>query len=106
MSYRNLQECVQDLEANGHLVRIDAEVDPHLELAAIQRRAFRAKAPALLFTRVKGTPFPMLSNLFGTRERLHFIFRSICNTIDRINAQNYKIVYKLPSIIRQKLIEI
>ena len=56
MSYRNLQECVQDLEANGHLVRIKTEVDPHLELAAIQRRAFRAKAPALLFTRVKGTP--------------------------------------------------
>ena len=25
MSYRNLQECVQDLEANGHLVRVDAE---------------------------------------------------------------------------------
>lgn len=54
MSYRNLQECVADLEANGHLVRIEAEVDPHLELASIQRRAFRAKAPALLFTRGQG----------------------------------------------------
>ena len=86
MSYRNLQECVQDLEANGHLVRIDAEVDPHLELAAIQRRAFRAKAPALLFTRVKGTPFPMLSNLFGTRERLHFIFRRSLPAVEAVLA--------------------
>ena len=84
MSYRNLQECVADLEANGHLVRIDAEVDPHLELAAIQRRAFRAKAPALLFTRVKGTPFPMLSNLFGTRERLHFIFRRSLPAVEAV----------------------
>ncbi|MTJ91272.1 MAG: UbiD family decarboxylase [Desulfovibrio sp.] len=84
MSYRNLQECVQDLEANGHLVRIDAEVDPHLELAAIQRRAFGAKAPALLFTRVKGTPFPMLSNLFGTRERLHFIFRRSLPAVEAV----------------------
>ena len=84
MSYRNLQECVADLEAHGHLVRIDAEVDPHLELAAIQRRAFRAKAPALLFTRVKGTPFPMLSNLFGTRERLHFIFRRSLPAVEAV----------------------
>ena len=75
MGYRNMQECLADLESHGHLKRIDAEVDPHLELAAIQRRAFRTKAPALLFTRVRGTSFPMLCNLFGTRERLQYIFR-------------------------------
>ncbi|MBE6441942.1 MAG: UbiD family decarboxylase [Desulfovibrio desulfuricans] len=75
MAYRTLRECVDDLAAHGQLVRVDADVDPYLELAAIQRRAFRAKAPALLFTRVRGTRFPMLANLFGTRERLHCIFR-------------------------------
>ena len=48
--WRNLRECLTDLEAHGQLVRVDAPVDPYLELAAIQRRAFRAKAPALLFT--------------------------------------------------------
>ncbi|MFO7803092.1 MAG: UbiD family decarboxylase, partial [Desulfovermiculus sp.] len=31
--------------------------------------------PALLFTRVTNTSFPMLGNLFGTKERLEFIFR-------------------------------
>ena len=50
-------------------------MDPYLELAHIQRRAFRSKSPALLFTRVKGCSFPMLANLFGTTERLHYIFR-------------------------------
>lgn len=73
--WRNLRECLTDLEAHGQLVRVDAPVDPYLELAAIQRRAFRAKAPALLFTRVNGTSFPVLTNLFGTRERLYHIFR-------------------------------
>ncbi len=73
--WRTLRECLTDLEAHGQLVRVDAPVDPYLELAAIQRRAFRAKAPALLFTRVKGTSFPVLTNLFGTRERLCHIFR-------------------------------
>ena len=75
MGYASLQDCVRDLAAAGDLVRVDAPVDPHLELAAIQRRAFRAGAPALLFTRVNGTDFPVLVNLFGTKTRLHFLFR-------------------------------
>ena len=70
MGYANLNRCLADLEAQGQLRRVDVELDPCLELAAVQRRAFRAKAPALLFTRVKDTRFPMLANLFGTRERL------------------------------------
>ncbi|MDR1947725.1 MAG: UbiD family decarboxylase [Desulfovibrio sp.] len=76
MAYRNLRDCIRDLEASGRLKRIDSlEPDPYLELAAIQRRAFRASAPALLFSRVKGCAFPVLANLFGTRERIRYIFR-------------------------------
>jgi len=30
MAYRSLQECVIDLEKNGHLVRIKEEIDPYL----------------------------------------------------------------------------
>ena len=86
MSYRNLAACVADLERHGQLVRIDAEIDPHLELAAIQRRAFAAKAPALLFTRVRGSRFPLLGNLFGTRERLHFLFRHSLRAVEGVLA--------------------
>ena len=77
MTYSTLRACIDDLEKHHHLVRIDDfEVDPHLELAAIQRRAYQKGAPALLFSRVKGTPFPMLAGLFGSMERTRFIFRS------------------------------
>ncbi len=76
MIHRNLMDCVKDLEANGQLRRIEAEVDPFLELGVIQRLALQKKNPALLFTRVKGTKFPMLANLFGSKERIRFIFRS------------------------------
>lgn len=86
MGYACLRECLADLEAQGQLKRVDAELDPYLELAAVQRRAFRAKAPALLFTRVKGTRFPMLANLFGTRERLRYIFRDSLSTVDAVLA--------------------
>lgn len=86
MGYRNLQECVADLEKVGQLRRIDVPVDPHLELAHIQRRAFRSKSPALLFTRVKGCSFPMLANLFGTKERLHYIFRDSLAGVEAVLA--------------------
>ena len=47
MGYRNLQECVADLERSKQLIRIDAEVDPRLEIAEIQRRVYQAAGPAL-----------------------------------------------------------
>src|SRR5262245_26483903 len=75
MGYRNLQQCLTDLERTGQLVRIEQEIDPNLEAAAIHRRVYRAGGPAVLFARVKGTPFPMVSNLFGTLDRTRFLFR-------------------------------
>ncbi|MEO7427348.1 MAG: UbiD family decarboxylase [Fibrobacteria bacterium] len=75
MPYAGLKECVEDLERTGRLLRVGEEVDANLEMAEIQRRVHAARGPALLFTRVKGTAFPCLSNLYGTRERTHFLFR-------------------------------
>lgn len=74
-AYKSLRQCVDDLERHGHLRRVDAEVDPHLEAAEVQRRVYQAGGPALLFTRVRGCRFPMVSNLFGTMERMRFMFR-------------------------------
>jgi len=86
MGYRNLTECVRDLETTGQLLRIDAEIDPYLEAGAIQRRVYAAGGPALYFARVKGTSFPMLGNLFGTMERTRFLFRDTLDTIERLVA--------------------
>ncbi|MEZ4824695.1 MAG: UbiD family decarboxylase [Bacteroidia bacterium] len=84
MRYKSLYHCVLDLERNGHLVRISQEVDPHLELAEIQRRAYAAQSPALLFEKVKGSPFPAVCNLFGTVERTEFIFRSTLQQVKKV----------------------
>ncbi len=75
MGYRNLRECVTDLERHGRLVRVREEIDPHLELAEIQRRLYRAQGPAVLFERLKGCAFPAVCNLFGTADRTRFLFR-------------------------------
>ena len=60
---------------NRMLVRVPDEVDGHLEVAEIQRRAYAAGAPAILYENVKGSAFPCVSNLFGTMERARFLLR-------------------------------
>lgn len=75
MAYRSLRECVDDLARIGDLVEIAAEVDPRLELGMIQRRAYRAQAPALLFSNLKGCRYPALANLYGTKKRARYVLR-------------------------------
>jgi len=84
MGYKNLQECVADLQRRGQLLRIDVPLDPHLEVGALQRRVYQAGGPALLFTNVVGCRFPLLGNLFGTLERTRFIFRDTLDDIRRL----------------------
>ena len=86
MSYKSLRECANDLEKHGKLVRIKQEVDPDLEMAEIHRRVYEAKGPALLFEKVKGSPFQAISNVYGTEERTDFIFRHTIKNIKRVIA--------------------
>lgn len=73
--YRNLEECILDLEKAGQLIRIHEEVDPYLEMAAVHMRINQVGGPALLFENVKGSKYRAVSNLFGNLERSRFIFR-------------------------------
>src|SRR5690606_22465717 len=73
MDFSSLRSAVEALERKGWLRRVTEEVDPHLEMAEIHRRVYDAGGPALYFERVKGSPFPAVSNLFGTRERTLFL---------------------------------
>lgn len=92
MAYKNLEDCLLDLEKNNHLVRIKEEVDPYLEMAAIHLRVYEAKGPAILFENVKrsplsnykGTPFRAASNIFGTLERSKFIFRDTFKLVQQL----------------------
>jgi len=81
MGFRSLRACVDALHAEGGLVVVDHPVDPHLEIAEIQRRLFRAGGPAVLFSRPRDTAFPVLVNLYGTKPRVERIFT---DTLDRV----------------------
>jgi UbiD family decarboxylase len=74
MSFGNLHAFVSELRRRGELVVVEAEVDPRLELAEIHRRVIAAGGPALLFQRVKGKSFPVVTNLFGSKARVDLAF--------------------------------
>jgi 4-hydroxy-3-polyprenylbenzoate decarboxylase len=84
MGYANLRSCLADLERTRQLVRIEADIDPDLEMAAIQRRVYAVSGPALYFANVKGCAFAMTSNLFGTIERTRFLFRDALAAVRRL----------------------
>ena len=84
--YKTLEQCLLDLEAHGHLVRVREPVDPYLEMAAIHLKVHAAGGPALLFERVKGTKYRAVSNLFGTLERSRFIFRKTWHSVQNVIA--------------------
>jgi 4-hydroxy-3-polyprenylbenzoate decarboxylase len=84
MHYSSLEQCLLDLEQNGHLIRIKEEVDPYLEMAAIHLRVYEAGGPAILFEKVKGSKFRAASNIFGTIERSKFIFRKTFTKVQKL----------------------
>ena len=72
--FPDLRTFLDRLRADGDLAVVDASVDPHLEAAEIHRRVIAAGGPALLFTNVRGSDFPLVTNLFGTARRAQLAF--------------------------------
>ena len=70
MAYDGLRSFVSALEKEGELVRIEREVDPHLEIAVLADRVMKEGGPALLFEKPKGSRLPLLINAFGSRKRM------------------------------------
>ncbi|REK60538.1 MAG: 4-hydroxybenzoate decarboxylase [Cohnella sp.] len=74
MSFSSLRPFLEVLRKDKDLAIIEAPVDPYLEIAEIHRRVIQEEGPALLFTNVKGSPFPVATNMFGTSRRVDLAF--------------------------------
>src|SRR5688500_20157635 len=72
--HSSLRTFLDLLVRENEVTTIKAEVDPYLELAEIHRRVIDEGGPALLFKHVKGSRFPVVTNLFGTARRLELAF--------------------------------
>lgn len=65
-----MQKQIEHLIASGEMRVVEREVDPTFELAAVVAKSQQESERPLLFKQVKGTEFPVVSNLFGSRARL------------------------------------
>ncbi|HMK33500.1 MAG TPA: menaquinone biosynthesis decarboxylase [Desulfomonilaceae bacterium] len=74
MAFENLQQLIAALERNGQLTRITEQLSPFLEISEISDRVVKAGGPALLFENPTGHSVPVLTNMYGSAERVKTIF--------------------------------
>jgi len=65
-----MREYLERLRCRGDLIEVFREVDPKHELAAVTQAAQRQTGKPVLFHKVGGTDLPVLTNIYGSRERL------------------------------------
>ncbi len=96
MAYRDLRDFIRVLEAKGLLHRIKVEVDPILEIAHITDRMCKSPdgAKALYFEKVKDSSFPVVTNLFGSFERMCLALE--VNKLDDVAVRIEEILNQAP----------
>src|SRR6202165_742950 len=90
----DLRDWIDLLEREGELVRVGAEVDPHLEVTEIVDRTVKAGGPALLFERTKGSDHALLINQFGTERRMCLAFGA--ESLDDVAARLQSVIEMQP----------
>ncbi len=90
MPLSDLRDFLSLLESGGEAVRVGVEVDPVLEISAVTDRVCKSQGggPALLFEKVKGHPFRVATNLFGSEDRMARALEVSC--LDELSARMTK----------------
>ena len=79
----SLRSTLEYFREAGELLASDAEIDPHLELAAIQKRL--DGGPPMLFEHVKGYPNARLANnLYASADRIARLFGAEAEVLWRL----------------------
>ncbi len=108
MPFSDLQSFIAALERNGQARRVDAEVDPILEISEIANRVCKRPCPegdagapptdpvhggrggyGLVFSRVKGSRMPVAINLYGSYARMRLAlgcesFEELADRVQRL----------------------
>jgi len=103
LAYADLHAFVNRLEKKGLLKRISIEVDAYLEITEITDRVCKQGGPALLFENVKGYNIPVLTNAFGSLERMQLALE--VDSLDTLGQELVKLLQpsELPSTLMDKL---
>jgi 4-hydroxybenzoate decarboxylase subunit C len=109
--HRNLRSFLDVLRRENDLVTVEVEVNPYLELPEVHRRVIERGGPALLFQRVKGSTFPVVTNLFGTNKRIDLAFgakpeqfiKELVSVAESLLPPNRKKLWQHRSLVRDFL---
>ncbi|MHB8156241.1 MAG: menaquinone biosynthesis decarboxylase [Desulfocucumaceae bacterium] len=103
MAYKDLREFMSNLEKCGLLKRIKTEVDANLEITEITDRISKKGGPALFFENVRGYKMPVLTNAFGSMERMCLALG--VSSLDDIGRELTNIIQppEMPSSFMDKL---
>lgn len=106
MAFKDLREFIAVLESRGLLRRIQTPVDCALEITEITDRVSKLegkKNVALLFENVEGYDMPVLTNAFGSMERM-----AIALGVEKIDdlADEIREILKLPYISLQNKLDL
>jgi len=69
MNFKELRQFITFLKEKRELTVVRVPVEPELEITEIADRMIKQSGPALFFESVKGSPFPLVINLFGSFQR-------------------------------------
>ena len=102
MAYESLRDWIKTLEKAGELKRVNAEVSPVLEMAAIAnsasksgKRTAKPGGPALLFENVKGYKGArVLMNQFGSDRRMKMALE--VNSLDEVAKRIEVLLHPVP----------
>jgi len=73
---QDLRSFLATLEQQNDLVRIQKEVDPRHEVAAVMKRSAEQDGPALYFEHVGSSGIPLVCNVLASRRRLALALRT------------------------------
>jgi 4-hydroxy-3-polyprenylbenzoate decarboxylase len=96
MAYNDLRDFIKVLEAKGLIHRVKVEVDPVLEIAEITDRMCKSPygGKALFFENVKGSQIPVVTNIFGSFERMCLALE--IESLDDIGKRIEKLLNQTP----------
>ena len=98
MAYNDLRDFIKALEKAGEIKKVNAKVDPILEVAEITDRVSKEYGPALMFENVDGSDHNIVINIFGSIKRmcmalevddLDALGNRIINLMDKNTPQNF-----------------
>ena len=107
----DLQAFLGHLESQEELRRVRVEVDHALEITEIATRVVREEGPALVFERVRGSPYPLAINIFGSRRRIEMalgrepgaIGEELAGLVERLNPPSLRALWSAKGTLRRML---